>query len=128
MCGKGTLFGLVSSLGFTFLLSQLVRDRGKARELWLFENWGGKPSAAMLRYSDPRLNVNTRARYHKRLSAMLPEISLPTVEEEKKVLLTLMPRMQAAAIIFFRRLGTRNGFSFSFKRTLTTVFVAIFGR
>jgi hypothetical protein len=80
---EGTLFGLASSLGFTFLLSQLVRDRGKAREPWLFDKWGGKPSTAMLRHSDPRLNVNTRARYHKRLSSMLPEISLPNTEQEK---------------------------------------------
>jgi hypothetical protein len=81
---EGTLFGLASSLGFTFLLSQLVRDRGKARELWLFEEWGGKPSTAMLRHNDPRLNVNTRARYHKRLSAMLPETSLPSAEQERE--------------------------------------------
>ena len=80
---EGTLFGLASSLGFTFLLSQLVRDSGKARELWLFEKWGGKPSIAMLRHSDPRLNVNTRGRYHKRLSAMLPEAILPSAEQEK---------------------------------------------
>lgn len=80
---EGTLFGLASSLGFTFLLSQLVRDRGKAREPWLFMRWGGKPTTVMLRYSDTRLNVYTRARYHKRLSAMLPEINLPTAEQEK---------------------------------------------
>jgi hypothetical protein len=80
---EGTLFGLASSLGFTFLLSQLVRDRGKAREPWLFMRWSGKPTTAMLRYGDPRLNVHTRARYHKRLSSMMPEISLPTAEQEK---------------------------------------------
>jgi hypothetical protein len=79
---EGTLFGLASSLGFTFLLSQLVRDRGKAKEPWLFEGWKGKPTTAMLRHGDPRLNVYTRARYHKRLSAMLPEMVLPTAEEE----------------------------------------------
>jgi hypothetical protein len=80
---EGTLFGLASSLGFTFLLSQLVRDRGKAREPWLFKRWNGKPTTAMLRHGDTCLNVHTRARYHKRLSAMLPEISLPTAELEK---------------------------------------------
>ena len=80
---EGTLFGLASSLGFTFLLSQLVRDRGKAREPWLFQRWNGKPTTAMLRHGDTRLNVHTRARYHKRLSEMLPEISLPTAELEK---------------------------------------------
>jgi hypothetical protein len=79
---EGTLFGLASSLGFTFLLAQLVRDRGKAKEQWLFERWHGKPTTAMLRHGDPRLNVHTRARYHARLSSML-EICLPTAEREK---------------------------------------------
>src|SRR5208282_1226938 len=74
---EGTLFGLASSLGFTFLLSQLVRDRGKSKERWLFERWNGKPTTAMLRHSDTRLNLHTRGRYHARLSSMLPEISLP---------------------------------------------------
>jgi hypothetical protein len=80
---EGTIFGVATSLGFTFLLSQLVRDRGKAREPWLFNRWGGKPSTAMLRHSDPRLNTNTRARYHKRLGAMLPETLLASMEQEK---------------------------------------------
>ncbi len=79
---EGTLFGLASSLGFTFLLAQLVRDRGKAKEPWLFEKWNGKPTMAMLRHCDSRLNVHTRARYHTRLSSML-RIKLPTSEQEK---------------------------------------------
>ncbi|MGB9237031.1 MAG: hypothetical protein WCC04_21695 [Terriglobales bacterium] len=80
---EGTLFGLASSLGFTFLLSQLVRDRGKAKEPRLFERWNGKPTTAMLRHHDPRLNAHTRARYHMRLSSMLPGISLPTEGDEQ---------------------------------------------
>jgi hypothetical protein len=80
---EGTLFGLASSFGFTFLLSQLVRDRGKARESWLFERWGGKPTTAILRHIDTRLNVHTRVRYYVRLSSMLPEITLPSAEQEK---------------------------------------------
>ena len=79
---EGTLFGLASSLGFTFLLAQLVRDRGKAKEPWLFEKWNGKPTTAMLRHCDSRLNVHTRARYHARLSSML-KMKLPTSEQEK---------------------------------------------
>ncbi len=80
---EGTLFGLASSLGFTFLLARLVRDRGKAKEPRLFERWHGKPTTAMLRHDDSRLNVHTRARYHTRLGSMLPEITLPTAEQEK---------------------------------------------
>lgn len=79
---EGTLFGLVSSLGFTFLLAQLVRDRGKSKENWLFGKWNGKPTTAMLRHCDPRLNARTRARYHARLCSML-QINLPTAAQEK---------------------------------------------
>jgi hypothetical protein len=80
---EGSLLGLASSLGFPLLLSQLVRDRGKTKEPWLFKRWGGKPTTAMLRHSDLRLNANTRARYHKRLSTLLPELNLSTAEQEK---------------------------------------------
>jgi hypothetical protein len=38
----------------------------------------------MLRRNDLRLNVNTRARYHKRLSEMLPETSLPSADQERE--------------------------------------------
>jgi hypothetical protein len=81
---EGTLFGLASSLGFTFLLSQLVRDRGKAKEAALFQRWDGKPTTAMLRHHDPRLNAHTRGRYHMRLGSMLPGINLPTEEQEQE--------------------------------------------
>jgi hypothetical protein len=81
---EGTLFGLASSLGFTFLLSQLVRDTGKAKEALLFEKWGGKPTTTMLRHSDARLNAHTRARYHSRLCSMLPDIKLPSATQEKE--------------------------------------------
>jgi len=80
---EGALLGLASSLGFTFLLSQLVRDRGKAKEPWLFEKWDGKPTTAMLRHGDTRLNAHTRLRYHVQLTSLLPEISFPSAEQEK---------------------------------------------
>ena len=37
----------------------------------------------MLRHIDTRLNVHTRIRYHGRLRSMLPDISLPSAEQEK---------------------------------------------
>ncbi|MGH9515871.1 MAG: hypothetical protein ACRD3P_09375 [Terriglobales bacterium] len=81
---EGTLFALASSLGFTFLLSQLVRDTGKAKERLLFGKWEGKPTTAMLRHRDTRLNAHTLARYHSRLCSMLPDIKLPTAAHENE--------------------------------------------
>jgi hypothetical protein len=81
---EGTLFGIASSLGFTFLLSQFVRDMGKAKETLLFEKWGAKPTTAMLRHENEHLNAHTRNRYHSRLGVMLPEIKLPSAAQEKE--------------------------------------------
>jgi len=81
---EGTMFGLASSLGFTFLLAQLVRDVGKSKETVLFKKWGGKPTTVMLRHRDTRLNTHTLARYHSRLCSMLPDIKLPSVLHEKE--------------------------------------------
>lgn len=81
---EGTLFGLASSLGFTFLLAQLVRDTGKAKQAKLFQSWDGTPTTSMLRHRDLRLNHHTRARYHRKLRSMLPEIDLPTAEQERE--------------------------------------------
>jgi hypothetical protein len=72
------------SLGFlTFLLSQLGRDRGKLKELELYELWGGKPSSQILRHTNNYLDSPTKARYHKLLSKQLPDLQLPTVEQEQ---------------------------------------------
>ena len=53
---EGTLFGLASSLGFTFLLSQLVRDRGKTKEPRLFQVW--KEENQQLRCCDTVIHVS----------------------------------------------------------------------
>jgi hypothetical protein len=81
---EGTLLGLLSSLGFTFLLSQIVRDIGSAKQPWLFQEWGGKPTTIMLRHGDKRLNPLTRARYHQKLNALIPEMQLPSAAQEKE--------------------------------------------
>lgn len=80
---EGTLLGLASSLGFTLLISQIVRDIGNSKQTWLFQKWGGKPTTVMLRHSDTQLNSHTRTRYHARLCALIPDMHLPNPEQEK---------------------------------------------
>jgi hypothetical protein len=79
---EGVLLGIASSLGFTFLLAQLVRDRGKAKEPKLFQLWGGKPTTAMLRHGEPRINLQTRTRYHKKLGSLL-SLPLPSDAQQR---------------------------------------------
>ncbi|MFM1775922.1 MAG: hypothetical protein RJA53_1532 [Bacteroidota bacterium] len=75
----------VVSIGlFSYLLSQLGRDRGKLKEQKLFKIWGGKPSTQILRHSSNLLDKHTKARFHKILGEKINNIILPSEEEERK--------------------------------------------
>ena len=52
----GSIGALVVYCGGSLWLIQSVRDRGKALEPLLYRSWGGKPSVAMLRHHDDRLD------------------------------------------------------------------------
>jgi hypothetical protein len=78
----GALVSLASSFGLILLLSQIARDRGKRLESGLYKTWGGKPSVALLRHSDHRIDDHTKARYLAFLKGQLPELALPTAAEE----------------------------------------------
>lgn len=65
------------------LLSHLARDLGKRREPKLFARWDGAPSIRFLRHRDTMLSKATRDRYHAKLAALVPAISLPSSRSEK---------------------------------------------
>ena len=73
---------VAAGCGGAFLLTQLARDAGKKRERALFEAWGGMPSVAILRHRDGRIDVITKARYHKQLAALVKGAIAPSAEEE----------------------------------------------
>lgn len=75
--------GLVLYCGGAKLLTQVGRDRGKVLEPKLYASWGGKPSVAMLRHSDTRLNAPTKNRYRAFLQDVVPELALASPEEER---------------------------------------------
>jgi hypothetical protein len=74
-----TVFG-----AFSFLLAQIGRDNGKKKEKALFEHWGGKPTTIILRHSNDHLDVHTKKRFHTKLEHIIPDIKIPTPEEEQK--------------------------------------------
>ena len=76
--------GLFLYCGVTTLLAQIVRDRGKTLELSLYQSWGGKPSVAMLRHSDTRIDPITKERYRSFLNNVVPNLKLASEDEERK--------------------------------------------
>lgn len=66
----------------TYVLAHLGRDQGKLKEKDLFEKIGGKPTTQLLRHSDSYLDNITKSRYHISLSTKVPNLIIPTKEEE----------------------------------------------
>jgi hypothetical protein len=79
----GVLVSLASSFGLVLLLAQLGRDRGKRCEGGLYKSWGGKPSVALLRQGDSRIDDHTKARYRDFIRRTLPTLTLPSADDEK---------------------------------------------
>ena len=62
-------------------LHKWPRDAGKAKEPGLFTRWGGAPATRLLRHRSSANRVLLRRRHHK-LRGLLPDVHIPTVEEE----------------------------------------------
>lgn len=62
-----TLSGFVAlaiAVGGMQFLSHLARDRGKNLEVNLYNEWGGIPSVAILRYNDKSIPAPAKIKYH----------------------------------------------------------------
>ena len=83
----GAIWGSIGAVvvygGSSMLLIQIARDLGKALEERLYQSWGGKPSAAMLRHTDCRLPRPTKDRYRSFLSSVVPGLALASPQEEE---------------------------------------------
>jgi hypothetical protein len=78
----GVLTGSLTAIGFTYVLAQFARDRGKRKELSLFALWGGKPTTVRLRHRTNAINPYTLARYHA-IATRLVGKSIPSTFEEQ---------------------------------------------
>jgi hypothetical protein len=76
----GGLIGLISWFGILGLLTQIVRNNGKAIEEKLYKEWGGKPTTFLLRHSSSQNKIQL-ARWHKNLHKLTDEI-IPNESEE----------------------------------------------
>ena len=84
----GLIWGLIGGVvvygGGSMLLIQIGRDLGKGLEKRLFQSWGGRPSAAMLRHADGRLEKPTKERYRRFLSEAVPGLTLASAVDERE--------------------------------------------
>jgi hypothetical protein len=81
-------FGLTSAIATTaipvlvFAAADIARRLGKRIEEQIFLELGGKPSVAMIRYSDETFDATTKAQYRAFLASKIGQ-SVPTEQEEK---------------------------------------------
>lgn len=80
MAGAITLLG--GPLCLAFLLAEFGRDAGYRKQERLWELWGGSPTTQLLRHRNGAANPVVRTRVHKKLHKLMPDITLPTHEEE----------------------------------------------
>lgn len=73
--------GLLGGCGVLFWFAALVRDAGKKLEPGLFDSWGGKPTAQLLRHRDSVIDAVTKKRYHAVINKAI-NLTLPTPEQE----------------------------------------------
>lgn len=72
---------LLVAVGGLWLLADMSRGLGRAKQQALFKRWGGTPSIQLLRHSDSTIDPHTKARYHACLRAK-SKVALPTAQEE----------------------------------------------
>jgi hypothetical protein len=78
-----TLLTIASSCGLLYGLAVLSRSQGKKVEKRLLRSWDGWPTTIWLRHRSEYLQPQTLKRYHQFLTANVPQLSLPSAEEEK---------------------------------------------
>jgi len=72
---------LAVACGGLYLLAQMSRDRGKALEKSLFDEWGGTPTTQLLRHRDAGIEAATKSRYHAFLSRKIAQ-PFPDAKQE----------------------------------------------
>jgi hypothetical protein len=80
--GRDSLIVAIVTLGLAPLIAQLGREFGRRKEQELFASWGGTPTTRQLSHLFSALDTKTLARYHSKLQALVPDLKLPTKDDE----------------------------------------------
>lgn len=74
--------GSVFFVGVSYYLGKLSREIGKKKQDKLIIIWDGMPSTRFLRHRDTTLDEITKGRYHQYLNNHVPNLVIPTLQEE----------------------------------------------
>lgn len=110
--------GLVVFSGGATLLTHLGRDRGKTLEPKLFQEWGGKPSVAMLRHRDTGLPYLTKERYRSFLAAHVRGLALASPESEQTSPIEADDGYESATSWLLARTRNREKFGLLFQENI----------
>jgi len=78
----GFVLTFLITFGVMTFLSNQVSNLGNQLQDKLFSDWGGAPTTILLRHSDETLDLHTKQRYHKWLQLKLPDLIMPSSENE----------------------------------------------
>ena len=76
--------GLLLFVTLPLVAARIARAAERARQDQLFALWGGMPTTAMLRFSDNRLNPQTKKVYRERLARLGRSFPIPDEDEERR--------------------------------------------
>jgi hypothetical protein len=76
------VLSVVVGAGCLVLLAHIARSAGQKAGERLIAEWGGLPSTIMLRHRDTGIDSETKRRYHMRLGKLVPNVRMPTPDEE----------------------------------------------
>ena len=64
-------------------LSEKGRDRGRRLQEGLWKSWGGPLITQYLRHRNSVINPHLKVEYHRKLALLLPNVTIPTPEQEQ---------------------------------------------
>lgn len=79
-----TAFTMLGIIIMLVLLSKISRNKGIKKQQLMLQAWGGFPTTIMLRHRDNTIDPVTKERYHAFLKKKVPNVEIPTPEEENE--------------------------------------------
>ena len=112
------LSSLLIACGTLFFLASVARYRGRKLQERLYEKWGGMPSTQMLRFRDNNLDNVTKERYRAFINDFVPNIEMPSIEDEQGNPSEADQRYESASKWLLEQTRDTNKFDLLFKENV----------
>lgn len=74
--------GVLPTAALAMFVTQIVRDLGNKAQMRLYKQWGGVPTTILLRHRDSALPLSQKVAIHRKLKALLPDCTWPSINDE----------------------------------------------